>query len=102
MYELGYSNNNCIGCVKGGQAYWNKIKIDFPDIFERMSETEEWLGRSCINGLFLKDLPENTRNEKPVLPDCGSICEIKFEDILDERASKILEDPEFLRILYKK
>jgi hypothetical protein len=30
MYQLGYNNNNCIGCVKGGMGYWNKIRIDFP------------------------------------------------------------------------
>ena len=29
MYDLGYQNNNCIGCVKGGMGYWNKIRIDF-------------------------------------------------------------------------
>jgi hypothetical protein len=27
MYKLGYRNNNCIGCVKGGMGYWNKIRI---------------------------------------------------------------------------
>jgi len=30
MYDLGYHNNNCIGCVKGGMGYWNKIRVDFP------------------------------------------------------------------------
>jgi hypothetical protein len=30
MYKLGYRNNNCIGCVKGGMGYWNKIRRDFP------------------------------------------------------------------------
>lgn len=34
MYDLGYPNNNCIGCVKGGMGYWNKIREDFPDVFE--------------------------------------------------------------------
>jgi 3'-phosphoadenosine 5'-phosphosulfate sulfotransferase (PAPS reductase)/FAD synthetase len=33
MYKLGYKNNNCIGCVKGGMGYWNKIRVDFPDIY---------------------------------------------------------------------
>ena len=33
MYDLGYPNNNCIGCVKGGMGYWNKIRVDFPDVF---------------------------------------------------------------------
>lgn len=33
MYTLGYGNNNCIGCVKGGKGYWNKIRRDFPEYF---------------------------------------------------------------------
>ena len=40
MYKLGYNNNNCIGCVKGGQAYWNKIRIDFPETFNKMAKLE--------------------------------------------------------------
>ena len=36
MYKLGYGNNNCIGCVKGGKGYWNKIRKDFPEYFDRM------------------------------------------------------------------
>lgn len=30
MYDLGYHNNNCVGCVKGGRGYWNHIRTDFP------------------------------------------------------------------------
>lgn len=56
MYRLGYSNANCIGCVKGGAGYWNKIRVDFPDTFARMSSLEQSLNASCINGTFLKDL----------------------------------------------
>tara|TARA_Y100000310_G_C20704371_1_gene833787 strand:- start:15266 stop:16177 length:912 start_codon:yes stop_codon:yes gene_type:complete len=44
MYKLGYHNNNCIGCLKaGGAGYWNKIRADFPDVFERRSKQEELL-----------------------------------------------------------
>ena len=39
MYDLGYSNNNCIGCVKGGMGYWNHIRRDFPSIFEDRKST---------------------------------------------------------------
>ena len=38
MYGLGYEHNNCIGCVKGGMGYWNKIRKDFPDAFEKMAK----------------------------------------------------------------
>lgn len=40
MYKLGYRNNNCIGCVKGQQGYWNKIRKDFPEHFEKTSLLE--------------------------------------------------------------
>lgn len=44
MYRLGYRNNNCIGCPKGGMGYWNKIRVDFPDVFERMASLQRRLG----------------------------------------------------------
>ena len=40
MYELGFRNNNCIGCVKGGKGYWNKIRKHFPDVYEKMAKLE--------------------------------------------------------------
>lgn len=84
MYKLGYANANCVGCVKGGIGYWNKIRRDFPEIFHKMAEFEVWLGSSCINGIFLKDLdPEAGRHRKPDLPSCGMFCgdTINDEDV---------------------
>lgn len=48
MYKLGYSNNNCIGCVKGGAGYWNKIRKDFPETFKKMAELEREIGHSIL------------------------------------------------------
>ena len=48
MYDLGFPNNNCIGCVKGGMGYWNKIRTLFPDIFIRMAEAEREVGHTCL------------------------------------------------------
>ena len=55
MYRLGFNNNNCIGCVKGGMGYWNHIRKHFPDVFERMACLERNLGATIIrkNGLPL-------------------------------------------------
>jgi hypothetical protein len=44
MYLLGYHNNNCIGCCKAGMGYWNKIRVDFPEVFERMATLQRRLG----------------------------------------------------------
>ena len=48
MYLLGYKNNNCIGCIKGGMGYWNKIRVDFPEHFQRMAGIERQLGMTVL------------------------------------------------------
>ena len=48
LYTLGYKNNNCIGCVKAGIGYWNKIKKDFPDVFTKRSEQERRFGYTIL------------------------------------------------------
>lgn len=69
----------CIGCVKGGKGYWNKIRQDFPGIFESRAKMERELGRSCINGVFLDELePSAGRMEKAILPDCGMLCQLDY------------------------
>lgn len=81
MYDMGYPNNNCIGCVKGGMGYWNKIRIDFPDVFERRAKQERMIGHSCINGIFLDELDPNRGNiVKEIFPSCGIGCEILLDD----------------------
>lgn len=82
MYELGYPNNNCIGCVKGGMAYWNKIRIDFPRVFELRARTERLIGASCLTNVYLDELdPGRGRGLKPIVEDCGILCGLmKGED----------------------
>ena len=76
MYDLGYPNNNCIGCVKGGMGYWNKIRVDFPDKFKERAELEREIGASCINGVYLDELDKDRgRDCKIILPECGMMCE---------------------------
>lgn len=75
MYDLGYQNNNCIGCVKGGKGYWNRIRKDFPEKFELMKKRERELNASCINGTFLDELqPDQGIFEKDIPQDCGMFC----------------------------
>jgi hypothetical protein len=80
MYRLGYGNNNCIGCVKGGMGYWNKIRRDFPGAFDRMARIERSLGRSCVKTkvdgqVFLDTLdPDRGRFEDEPAISCGVTC----------------------------
>lgn len=94
MYKLGYRNNNCIGCVKGGMGYWNKIRIDFPKQFKKMAQLERFIGNTCLseaictNGqkskqpLFLDTLdPYRGRIDAEVMPSCDLFCELEFMNI---------------------
>lgn len=79
MYDLGYSNNNCVGCVKDGMGYWNKIRKDFPEVFKRMAEIEREIGHSCIKGIFLDQLDPNRGRANEVIPDCGIACQLALD-----------------------
>jgi len=100
MYELGYGNNNCIGCVKGGMGYWNKIRTDFPETFDRMAKAEREVGNSCIRGVFLDELDPNAgRKQKMIMPDCGNFCDIEFGDVLHPRLDEVYKEPVQLKLL---
>jgi 3'-phosphoadenosine 5'-phosphosulfate sulfotransferase (PAPS reductase)/FAD synthetase len=76
MYKLGYPNNNCVGCVKGGSGYWNKIRVDFPEVFNRMAKIERKLN-VAINKSYASD-----GKRKRV-----------FLDELDPKAGNMLKEP---------
>jgi hypothetical protein len=77
MYDLGYRNNNCVGCVKGGMGYWNKIRVDFPEVFAARNRLERLIGYSIIKGAYLDELdPERGRKEGPIVEECGIMCEL--------------------------
>ena len=45
MYQKGYDHNNCLGCVKSGSPkYWNMIRKDFPNIFQKRCEQSRKFG----------------------------------------------------------
>jgi len=74
MYKMGYKNNNCIGCVKGGMGYWNKIKRDFPEQFNRMAKIERELNIK-INKVFLDELKGMEGNYQAEMITCDFTCQ---------------------------
>ena len=81
MYDLGYKNNNCIGCVKGGMGYWNRIRVDFPEVFQRMATLEREVGHSCLNGIYLDELqPDRGRIDDEVMEECSIMCYLALND----------------------
>lgn len=82
MYDMGYNNNNCVGCVKGGMWYWNKIRKDFPDVFASRAKLERDIGHSIIKGVYLDELEPNAgRKSKEVMESCSVICELAYNKI---------------------
>lgn len=84
MYDLGYSNNNCIGCVKGGAGYWNKIRVDFPEVFADRARMEREIGHSILHNkhgmIFLDELdPAAGRMSKEIMLDCSILCELALD-----------------------
>ena len=95
MYRLGYRNNNCIGCCKGQAGYWNKIRNDFPEVFEQTAQIEQDLGRKIckrewtdgdgtrrLERVPLADLPPDLGdypNETSI--ECSLFCQIADQDM---------------------
>jgi len=87
MYRMGYRNANCIGCPKGGQNYWQKIRKDFPEQFVQIQTIQEDIGEGAKflrfrsgprknQRMWLRELPAGDGN----LSDdadfhCGMVCE---------------------------
>ncbi len=86
MYDIGYRNNNCIGCVKGGMGYWNKIRRDFPEVFRQRAIREREIDFAILkdqNGpVWLDELePDRGRIEDEIMESCGIMCEINYQDL---------------------
>lgn len=84
MYDLGYPNNNCIGCIKGGMGYWNRIRKDFPEVFESRAKLERLVGHSMLkdkNGpVYLDELdPDRGDMNIEIFPDCGIMCYLSMK-----------------------
>lgn len=112
MYKMGFLNNNCFrtGCVQGGIGYWQKIRDEFPDTFDRMANMEHKLTNikgkpvtmlrsqkkdSYKKHIFLKPHPEykdcldlSLVKGRPVKPlfECNGFCGIN--DLMGRSATE--------------
>jgi len=85
MYRLGYRNANCVCCPKGMAGYWNKIRIDFPENFNRMAKLERKLNaainKSYKGGerqrIFLDELDPLAGRYQDIDVSCGFDCELE-------------------------
>ncbi len=91
MYLLGYNNNNCKCCVKGGEGYFNRQRKDFPENFVALAEVQKAIGpgaylfrdRKTNVRYSLYDLPPDSgRHSEPDI-SCSVHCLMAEEDIIN-------------------
>ena len=79
IYELGFPNANCIGCVKSqSPTYWNLVRDKFPEVFKDRAEQSRKIGAKLIKykgeRIFLDELPEKAKGGKIQTWECGLFC----------------------------
>lgn len=80
IYNLGFPNANCIGCVKSqSPTYWNLVRKKFPDIFLQRAEQSRRLNVRLIKykgeRIFLDELPVNAKGGELKNYECGIFCD---------------------------
>lgn len=86
MYRLGFRNNNCVGCPKGGMGYWNHIRRHFPATFDDMAVLEREIGHSVLSDadgpvwLDGLDADRGSMLTEPSL-DCSLLCAIAEAEV---------------------
>lgn len=81
IYERGYPNANCIGCVKASSpTYWNHVRKADPDVFKARAEQSRRIGARLVRykgeRIYLDELPADAegRPMKNLDFECGIFC----------------------------
>lgn len=82
IYDMGYPNANCIGCVKAtSPTYWNHVRKMHPTQFAERAEQSRRLGAKLVRlkgeRVFLDELSPDARGRpmKTMQVECGIFCE---------------------------
>lgn len=84
MYLLGFRNNNCIACVKARDNinYWKRVRLHFPQQFQRMAALERKFGfalnritrQKIRRRIFLDEIPPGAPTGVDESVTCGVLC----------------------------
>ena len=97
MYLLGYNNNNCRCCIKGGEGYFNRMRVDFPENFIALADIQESIGpgaflfrdRKTGERYSLRDLPSGKGRHKEPEISCSFHCEMADQEIQAARVAEL-------------
>lgn len=83
LYDLGFKNNNCIGCVKASSPkYWALVRSVEPERFAELAAISREIGCQLVllnrKRIFLDELPEgdfkfHKLEDISCGPECGAI-----------------------------
>lgn len=87
-YRDGFENANCIGCPKGGEGYWNRVRRVHPLVFQKRLERQEEIGpgayffrhRDTGVRFGLKDLDPAAGRHNEQAPSCSFFCEMAEQE----------------------
>lgn len=80
IYEQGYPNANCIGCVKAtSPTYWNLVRKAHPEVFAERARLSREIGCRLVRvkneRIFLDQLDPKAKGNKMKNFECGVFCE---------------------------
>ena len=82
IYDQGYPNANCIGCVKAtSPTYWNHVRRKHPAVFKERAEQSRELGARLVRvkneRMFLDELDPDAKGRpmKNMDFECGVFCD---------------------------
>lgn len=86
LYAMGFSNNNCLPCVKATSPnYWALVRREFPEIFQRMVVQSRALGvrLTRIGNVrkFIDEIPLDWPCTEAISPACDFLCALIEKDI---------------------
>lgn len=82
VYDMGYPNANCIGCVKAtSPTYWNHVRKHHPDVFNQRARQSSIIGAKLVRvageRIPLAELSPDAEGRplKSMDFECGIFCE---------------------------
>lgn len=86
VYDLGFPNGNCIGCVKEQSPnYWALVRHYFPDVFARRADQSRRFGsrltRIKDERIFIDEIPADWPMTEAIVPRCDFLCHLAEQEI---------------------
>lgn len=86
IYDWGYPNGNCPGCVKASSPdYWALVRLRHPDVFARRADQCRRFGsrltRIKDERIFIDEIPEDWPILNPSVPSCDFLCHLAGMDM---------------------